>query len=118
MQPRDKQRLEHILEYCEDIEQDVARFGDDINIFRAAKAFHDLVCFYLLQIGELAGQLSQEMRTASAGSMNWSQIKGMRNVVVHQYGSINLEIVWNTIKNDIPLLKDYCSGLLSDHAAD
>lgn len=81
MQPRDKQRLEHIAEYCDDIAQTIVRFGDDHKTFCADKAYHDLICFYLLQIGELAGQLSPEMRASSAGSMNWNQIKGMRNVV-------------------------------------
>lgn len=113
MQPHDKQRLEHILDYCDDIAQTIVRFGDDRKIFRSDKAYHDLICFYLLQIGELAGQLSPEMRTSSAERMNWSQIKGMRNVVAHHYGSISLDIVWNTIKNDIPKLRDFCNNELN-----
>lgn len=113
MQPRDKQRLEHIAEYCDDIAQTIVRFGDDHKTFCADKAYHDLICFYLLQIGELAGQLSPEMRASSAGSMNWNQIKGMRNVVAHHYGSISLDIVWNTVKNDVPKLRDYCINELS-----
>ena len=114
MQLRDEQRLEHIFEYCEDVEQTIARFGDDVSVFRSDKAYHDLICFYLLQIGELAGQLSPEMRTASSESMNWSQIKGMRNIVAHHYGSISLDIVWNTIKNDIPQLKAFCQKQLEN----
>ena len=116
MQPHDEQRIEHILEYCEDIAQTIVRFGDDVNVFRSDKAYHDLICFYLLQIGELAGQLSPEMRAASVENMNWSQIKGMRNVVAHHYGSISLDIVWNTIKNDIPQLRDFCERQLNASA--
>ena len=97
MLPRDAQRLEHIAEYCDDIAETVDRFGNDFTLFCTDKAYHDLICFYLLQIGELAGQLSEELRSASAGSMNWSQMKGMRNIVVHHYGSISLDIVWNTV---------------------
>ena len=33
MQPRDLQRIEHILEYCERIEESVSRFGNDYEIF-------------------------------------------------------------------------------------
>ncbi len=113
MQPRDMQRLEHILEYCESIEESVARFGNDYESFYRDKAYHDLICFYLLQIGELAGQLSQEMRTASADSMDWSQMKGMRNIVAHHYGSIQLDIVWNTVSRDIPDLKAFCEKHLT-----
>jgi uncharacterized protein with HEPN domain len=112
MQPRDIQRLEHIAEYCDSIAESVERFGTDFESFRADKAYHDLICFYLLQIGELAGQLSPEMRADSSDRMDWSQIRGMRNIVAHHYGSIRLEIVWNTVVNDIPALKAFCSELI------
>ncbi len=107
MLPRDAQRLEHILEYCESIEEAVARFGNEYGTFHADKAYHDLICFYLLQIGELAGQLSPDVQAAS-DTMDWSQMRGMRNIVAHHYGSIRLEIVWNTVQTDIPALKAYC----------
>jgi len=112
MLPRDEQRLERILEYCESIEESVARFGDEYAAFRADNAYHDLICFYLLQIGELAGQLSPEMRAESGNEPDWSQMKGMRNIVAHHYGSIQLLIVWNTVKKDIPVLKSYCKKRL------
>ena len=113
MLPRDTQRLEHILEYCENIEESVTRFGDSLDDFRADKAYHDLICFYLLQIGELAGQLSPELRAVSADQLDWSQMKGMRNIIAHHYGSISLEIVWNTVKNDVPPLKAFCINQLN-----
>ena len=112
MLPRDVSRLEHILEYCENIEAAVVRFGDSAEAFRGDKAYHDLVCFYLLQIGELAGQLSEELRAESSDRMEWAQIRGMRNIVAHHYGSIDLSIVWNTVRNDIPRLKAFCSKQL------
>lgn len=114
MLPRDAQRLEHIAEYCDDIAETVDRFGNDFTLFCTDKAYHDLICFYLLQIGELAGQLSEELRSASAGSMNWSQMKGMRNIVVHHYGSISLDIVWNTVIYDIPALQHFCCEELNE----
>ncbi|MBQ1790651.1 MAG: DUF86 domain-containing protein, partial [Oscillospiraceae bacterium] len=33
-------------------------------------------------------------------------------VVAHHYGSISLDIVWNTVKNDIPQLRDFCNNEL------
>jgi len=111
---RDRQRLEHILEYCEDIEQSVARFGKDFETFQADKDYHDLISFRLLQIGELAGQMTPELRTASSDRMNWGQMKGMRNIVAHHYGSIRLSVVWNTVIHDIPGLKAFCQELLQE----
>ena len=113
MSPRDLALLEHMLEYCESIEAAVSRFGNSVEVFCADKAYHDLVCFYLLQIGELAGLLSSELRSDSAEEMEWGQMKGMRNIVAHHYGSLNLTIVWNTVINDIPRLKAFCAGRLA-----
>ncbi len=112
MPPRDASRLEHIAEYCESIEAAVSRFGGSFESFRQDKAYHDLVCFYLLQIGELSGHLSTEMRLDSSGRIEWNQMKGMRNIVAHHYGSIRLDIVWNTVKQDVPPLKAFCEESL------
>lgn len=114
MSPHDRQVLEHILDYCEDIEQSIARFGNDLSVFRADNAYHDLVCFYLLQIGELAGRLSPELRSVSPPNMDWSQMKGMRNIVAHHYGSIRLDIVWKTASSDVPVLKAFCAEQLGN----
>lgn len=43
--------------------------------------------------------------------MPWNQIKALRNVVAHNYGKIDKEILWETILNDIPKLWDYCSKI-------
>ena len=82
MLSRDEQRLEHILEYCKDIAQTTERFGNEYVAFHADKAYHDLICFYLLQIGELSGQLSEELRSAS-DEIPWNDInKGLSDVLV------------------------------------
>ena len=39
----------------------------------------------------------------------------MRNIVAHHYGSIRLEIVWNTVVNDIPALKAFCAEQLGEN---
>lgn len=44
--------------------------------------------------------------------MPWNQIKAMRNIVAHNYGSIDAEILWETIENDVPQLKAYCLDIL------
>jgi uncharacterized protein with HEPN domain len=39
----------------------------------------------------------------------------MRNIVAHAYGSINIKDTWDTIKDDIPVLKKYCKTILDTH---
>ena len=70
--------------------------------------------FYILQIGELAGKLSPELREASAEKIRWNEIRGMRNIVVHDYGSIDLDIVWDWANQDIPELKAFCVQALGE----
>ena len=108
MQPRDQQRLEHILDYCEDIEKLVAQHGGSFHAFNADRNYQYALSFCILQIGELAGKLSGELREATADAIRWNAIKGMRNIVVHDYGSIDLDIVWDVATRDIPVLKAFC----------
>jgi len=105
---RDISRLEKIIEYCSRIERSITRYGDKFDVFEADEDYQQSVCFSLLQIGELVNGLSEEYLNATRFGMPWHQIKGMRNVVVHGYGSIDRSVVWNTLTGDIPELKKFC----------
>ena len=37
--------------------------------------------------------------------MPWNQIKAMRNIVAHNYGNIDIDVLWDTVQYDIPSLK-------------
>ena len=54
-------------------------------------------------IGEAVSKLPDEIRTA-APDVQWQDIKDFRNLLVHQYSGIDLEIVWNVVKEDLPHL--------------
>ncbi len=108
----DLQRLNHIYDYCHEIEKTIARYGSSFDIFDKDADYQRSVSFCILQIGELSGALSPEYRAATADSMPWTAIKGMRNLVAHNYGSMSREIIWETATHDIPLLKDFCQKQL------
>lgn len=40
-------------------------------------------------------------------------IWGLRNIIVHAYGSIKLNILWDVVIEDIPALKKFCDEQLS-----
>ena len=110
----DLQRITHILEYCKNIQEHQLRFGSSFEVFKADLAYQQSVAFCILQIGELCGGLSEEYRGQTKSQIPWSAMRGMRNVVVHDYGNIKLELVWNTVTNDIPILKKFCEGQLGE----
>ena len=60
--------------------------------------------FNLMQIGELSRySLSDELKD-KIKTIPWHQLYGMRNRIVHGYEGVNMQIVWDTVKEDIPKL--------------
>ena len=113
MLPPDLQRIAHIREYCANIQDDLIRFGSTFELFQADLAFQRSVSFCVLQIGELCNSLSEEYRNSTSGEVQWNAIRGLRNIVVHAYGSIKLDVLWDTIITDIPELRQFCDEQLS-----
>lgn len=56
-------------------------------------------------IGEAVGRLSAELKDGYP-EIPWQDIKDFRNLLAHEYFGVDLEIVWNTIHNDLPMLLD------------
>ncbi len=64
-------------------------------------------------IGEAAYQTSEETR-AKLPELPWEDIIGMRHRLVHAYFDINLDILWQTVQNDLPPLAERLRAYLSD----
>lgn len=111
LQP-DLQRLSHIRDYCIEIEKTITRYGKSFEIFDSDADYQRSISFCILQIGELSGGLSQEYRQTTASRVQWGPIKGMRNLVAHNYGSMSRDIIWETATVDIPVLKAFCQEQL------
>ena len=54
-------------------------------------------------VGEAAARLSDDIRNAHP-AIPWPDIIGMRNRLVHVYFDIDLRLVWDTVRNDLPIL--------------
>ena len=112
----DLQRIAHIRDYCIEIRNTVNRYGNDYAVFDSDPDYQRSVAFSILQIGELAGKLSDEYRKATSSRIQWGPIKGMRNLVAHSYGSMSREIIWETATVDIPSLLAFCQEQLDEGA--
>ncbi|MCM1233250.1 MAG: DUF86 domain-containing protein [Ruminococcus flavefaciens] len=109
---RDESILTHIVQYCDQVSEAVDIFGNEYSVFLANSTYKNACCMCLLQIGELVGALSNDF-TVTHTEIPWKQIKGFRNIVAHAYGTIEPEVVWDIISNDLPALKNYCQTMLS-----
>ncbi|MEE3487511.1 MAG: HepT-like ribonuclease domain-containing protein [Bulleidia sp.] len=116
MNSADKQRLQHIVQYCMDIAGFIDRFGDDQVAFSNDQAYKNAVSLSIMQIGELANGLSKEFRESTKEEMPWGPIRGMRNWIAHAYGEIDESIIWETAINDIPRLEEFCRRKLEESA--
>ncbi len=56
-------------------------------------------------IGEAARRISEETRKAYPG-LPWKEMIGMRNFLIHDYDDVDIQIVWKTVKKDLPDLLD------------
>ena len=63
-------------------------------------------------IGEAAGRVSNDVRSQH-GAIPWQDISGMRNRLIHAYFDVDLDVVWNTVSNDLPQLKAGLESLLA-----
>ncbi len=66
---------------------------------------------HLQIIGEAAGVLPEDVRVL-APEILWSNIVGMRNILVHGYFDIDTDIVWNAATRDVPAIEPAVERLL------
>ena len=63
----------------------------------------DITMFNLIQISENAKNISVEFKEKNQ-DVSWTDIYGLRNRIVHDYGNVLLDIIYDTLSNDIPKL--------------
>ena len=116
---KDLQILLHIIKYCERIKNIIPVFEDDFNVFIDNKNYYylDSCSFSILQIGEIIGKLSNDFRN-KYNYIPWQKIKGLRNIIVHNYGKIQFEMLWEILKNDIDELNNNCRKILETYDPD
>ncbi|MBE6761793.1 MAG: DUF86 domain-containing protein [Ruminococcaceae bacterium] len=108
---RDLNIIEKIYKYCLQIDEAHNMFNQNYEIFKINSVYKNSVCLCLMQIGELANNLSENFKTDNK-DIPWREIRGMRNIVAHEYGHIDYEIVWETIEDSVPELKKFCENKL------
>lgn len=113
MESKDREVLLKILKHVHHAINYSGKY-DDINQFEADEMCVEATVFNLMQIGELAkASLSEELKN-QIKTIPWKQIYGLRNRIVHGYDGVNLQIVWEVLKEDLPLLEKELKGFLNE----
>ena len=63
-------------------------------------------------IGEAVGKLPDEI-TRQRPDIEWQDIKDFRNLLVHEYFGVDMEIVWKVIQNDLPPLLEAAKEIVN-----
>ena len=66
----------------------------------------DSMMFRMIQISENVKKLTEEYKAMQRG-IPWNALSGLRNRIVHDYGNVDLNIVYETLKHDIPELLEW-----------
>lgn len=103
--------LEHIIESIDAIEFHTKKISKEK--FSKNITIQDAVVRRIAIIGEAVKNLPVDFRKKHT-EIEWRDIAGMRDKVIHGYFGINYDYIWETVKKDIPKLKKKILVLLKN----
>ncbi|MCA1785491.1 MAG: DUF86 domain-containing protein [Desulfobacteraceae bacterium] len=108
-------RIQDIL----DAAQLIIRYTENMTFeqFQKDQKTVDAVLQQLMIIGEAASHVP-DGAVIKSSDIDWKQIRGIRNVIVHEYFRVSKQIVWNTVKEDLPFIIEPLKKLLSSEDQD
>lgn len=109
-----KLRIEDILECIAKIQRYTE--GISFEVFAADDMRADAVVRNITIIGEATRNIPTELQERYP-QVPWEEMRGIRNVVVHEYFGISLPIVWRTVKQDLPLLATSLRDILKQESS-
>jgi uncharacterized protein with HEPN domain len=111
MKKDDRVFLSHIAESIAILEETVN--GMDERAFLENVTVQDASIRRLEIIGEAVKNLSPEFKEKHS-DIEWKKIAGLRDVLIHAYFGIDLELTWRIIKDDLPVLKNRTQMFLKE----
>ena len=93
--------ISKLIDYTKDTEYDA---------FISNSILVEACVFNLSQIGELANKIDKEFEENNP-SIPWRVMYGLRNKIVHDYEGVNLVLIWDIVKEDLPELNNQLKEL-------
>lgn len=111
IEERTKKILLAIIKHCNIIEDTEEHFGNDYEKFEENTIYQNAILTPVTQIGELVKRLPDDFRKEHT-EIPWRNIAGMRDIVVHNYDTIDKVILWNVADKEIEKIKIFCNSIL------
>jgi uncharacterized protein with HEPN domain len=111
MKPSSEQA--YLLHIQDAITQILEYTKDGKKTFLSSRLIQDAVIRNLEIIGEATKQLTSETK-AKQPSIPWQQVAGLREVLIHEYFGVNVEIVWGVVEKRLPELDKAVNTLLEN----
>lgn len=111
MKERDKKAIIRIIHHIETIQTYMDRVSI-LDEFTNDILLQDAVVFNLVQIGEIAKTRISEELIKNQSTIPWKKMYGFRNRLIHDYTNIIIDVVYDTVIEDLPFLLSKLKTLL------
>ena len=105
----DKIRIQHILDAIYEIELYLETVSYEQFLATSEKRFATIKQIEI--IGEACNAITVELKSAYP-LIPWKPIVAFRNISIHEYFGVNLQLIWEIAKNDLPDLKEKMQAIL------
>ena len=103
--------ISHILDCIEKVEQYLK--GRSKEDFLNSSQLQDAVVRRVEIIGEAATHIPEGIQEEYP-KVKWKEAQGMRNILIHEYFGVDLDLTWEVTKKDLPRLKEQMISLKED----
>lgn len=110
MRPTEKERLHHIKHAIRRIGAHTV--GLEEGTFLSNGVVIDAVLFQFSIIGEAVSHLSKDLLAPYL--YRWHLVRAFRNYIAHEYFGINLKLVWQTVKQDLPVISSRVDQMIKN----
>lgn len=94
--------IQRILRYSQNLTRQNLELNDEKQ---------SAILYQITIIGEATKRLSLEFRQENS-DIPWREMAGMRDVIVHEYDQLDLDVIWDVIHNKLPSLLHQISALI------
>src|SRR5262245_28015713 len=105
----DEVRLRHMLEHAREAVAFVV--GKDRSDLEASRMLSLALVRLIEIVGEAANRVSKT-RQKQLSQISWPLVIGMRNRLIHGYDAVDLDIVWQTVTEELPSLISILEGIV------